>query len=116
MERSEEFFDPGAKYHVAASVPYTRYFLSYILQFQFHKALCEAAGFQGPLHECSIYNSKEAGKKFQAFLAHGADQPWQDSLSELTGTREMDATPLIEYFAPLMTWLKEQNQSQQCGW
>jgi peptidyl-dipeptidase A len=97
-------------------VPYTRYFLSYILQFQFHKALCDAAGFKGPLHECSIYGNKEAGKRFQAMLAHGASQPWQDTLAELTGSREMDASPIIEYFAPLMSWLKEQNQGQQCGW
>jgi peptidyl-dipeptidase A len=115
-ERGEEFFDPGAKYHVAANVPYTRYFLSYILQFQFHKALCAAAGFKGPLHECSIYGNKEAGKKFAAMLARGASRPWQDTLAELTGTREMDASPIIEYFQPLMTWLKDQNKGQQCGW
>jgi peptidyl-dipeptidase A len=114
--RGEENFDPGAKYHVAANVPYTRYFLSYIVQFQFHKALCEAAGFKGPLHECSIYGNKEAGKKYQAMLARGASQPWQDTLAELTGTREMDASAIIEYFDPLMSWLKEQNKGQQCGW
>jgi peptidyl-dipeptidase A len=116
VDRGEEFFDPGAKYHVAANVPYTRYFLSYILQFQFHKALCSAAGFKGPLYECSVYGNKEAGKRFQAMLARGASQPWQDTLAELTGTREMDAAPIIEYFEPLMTWLKEQNKGQQCGW
>jgi peptidyl-dipeptidase A len=114
--RGEDNFDPGAKYHVAANVPYTRYFLSYILQFQFHKALCEAAGYKGPLNECSIYDNKEAGKKFQAMLSHGASQPWQDTLAELTGTREMDASAIIEYFGPLMGWLKEQNKGQQCGW
>jgi len=116
VARGEEYFDPGAKYHIPANVPYTRYFLAFILQFQFHKALCEAAGFQGPLHECSIYGNKEAGKKFAAMLSHGASQPWQDTLSELTGTREMDASAIIEYFDPLMGWLKEQNQGQQCGW
>jgi peptidyl-dipeptidase A len=116
IARGEDNFDPGAKYHVAANVPYTRYFLSHILQFQFHKALCEAAGYKGPLHECSIYGSKEAGKKYQAMLSHGASQPWQDTLAELTGTREMDASAIIEYFGPLMTWLKEQNKGQQCGW
>ncbi len=116
IERGEENFDAGAKYHIPANVPYTRYFLAFILQFQFHKALCEAAGYKGPLHECSIFGSKEAGKKFQAMLAHGASQPWQDTLAELTGTREMDASAIIEYFAPLMGWLKEQNQGQQCGW
>jgi peptidyl-dipeptidase A len=115
-ERGEEFFDAGAKYHIPASVPYTRYFLAFILQFQFHKALCDAAGYQGPLHECSIYGNKEAGKKFQAMLSHGASQPWQDTLAELTGKREMDASAIIQYFDPLMGWLKEQNQGKQCGW
>jgi peptidyl-dipeptidase A len=115
-ERGEEFFDAGAKYHIPANVPYTRYFLAFILQFQFHKALCDAAGYEGPLHECSIYGNKEAGKRFQAMLSHGSSQPWQDTLAELTGKREMDATPIIQYFDPLMGWLKEQNQGQQCGW
>jgi len=115
-DRGEEFFDAGAKYHIPANVPYTRYFLAFILQFQFHKALCDAAGHTGPLHECSIYGNKEAGKRFQAMLSHGASQPWQDTLAELTGKREMDASAIIEYFDPLMGWLKEQNKGQQCGW
>jgi len=114
--RDESQFDPGAKYHVPANTPYTRYFLSFIMQFQFHKALCDAAGWKGPLHECSVFGSKEAGQKFQAMLAAGASQPWQDTLQKLTGTREMDASVIIEYFQPLMKWLEEQNRGQTCGW
>ena len=114
--RTEEDFDPGAKYHIPGNTPYTRYFLSFILQFQFHKALCEAAGFKGPLHECSIFGNTEAGKRYRAMLALGASQPWQDTLEKLTGTRQMDAGAIIEYFQPLMQWLKEQNKGQQCGW
>jgi peptidyl-dipeptidase A len=116
LPRSEADFDPGAKYHVPGSTPYTRYFLSFILQFQFHKALCEAAGFKGPLHECSVYGNAEAGNRFRAMLAAGASQPWQDTLQALTGTRRMDAGPMLEYFAPLSRWLKTQNRGQQCGW
>jgi peptidyl-dipeptidase A len=116
VARTEEDFDPGAKYHVPANVPYTRYFLSFVLQFQFYKALCETAGHQGPLHECSFYGSREAGQKFQAMLAQGASKPWPETLQKLTGTTQMDAGALIEYFAPLMAWLKEQNQGQACGW
>jgi peptidyl-dipeptidase A len=116
VTRTEADFDPGAKYHIPDNTPYTRYFLSYILQFQFHKALCEAAGFKGPLHECSVFGSKEAGKKYQEMLALGASQPWPDALEKLTGGREMDASAIIEYFQPLMAWLKEQNEGQQCGW
>lgn len=116
VERTEQDFDAGAKYHIAANVPYTRYFIAHILQFQFHKALCDAAGFKGPLHECSIYNSKEAGAKLQTMLAAGASKPWQDVLEEAIGTRQMDASAIIDYFAPLMQWLEKENQGQRCGW
>jgi peptidyl-dipeptidase A len=116
VPRTEEDFDPGAKYHIPANTPYTRYFLSYILQFQFHRALCQAAGFQGPLHECSIYGNQEAGKRFREMLALGQSQPWQDTLEKLTGTRQMDASAITEYFAPLLAWLEEQNKGQTCGW
>jgi peptidyl-dipeptidase A len=116
VARSEADFDPGAKYHVAASVPYMRYFLAAILQFQFHRALCKAAGHNGPLHTCSIYGSKEAGAKLQKMLEMGQSRPWQDALEALTGQREMDATALLDYFKPLHAWLKEQNQGKKCGW
>jgi peptidyl-dipeptidase A len=116
VARTEQDFDPGAKYHVPGNTPYTRYFLSYILQFQFHQALCRAAGFQGPLHECSVYGNDEAGRRFRAMLAAGASEPWQDTLEKLTGTRKMDAGPILEYFAPLQAWLKKENRGKQCGW
>ena len=116
VARTEADFDPGAKYHVPGNVPYTRYFLSFIIQFQFQKALCEAAGFNGPLYDCSIYGNEAAGKRLAAMLSKGASQPWQDTLYELTGTRQMDASAILEYFAPLRSWLKEQNKGQQCGW
>ena len=116
VARSEVDFDPGAKFHVPGNTPYTRYFLSFILQFQFQKALCEAAGHKGPLDQCSIYGNKEAGQKFAAMLSKGASQPWQETLYELTGTRQMDASAILDYFAPLAAWLEEQNQGQKCGW
>ncbi|MGQ0430672.1 MAG: M2 family metallopeptidase [Gammaproteobacteria bacterium] len=116
VARSESDFDPGAKYHIPGNTPYTRYFLSFVLQFQFHKALCEAAGFKGPLHECSIYGNQEAGRRFREMLALGASRPWQDALEKLTGTRQMDASAIVEYFQPLMGWLEEQNRGRECGW
>jgi peptidyl-dipeptidase A len=116
VPRSEEDFDPGAKYHIPANTPYTRYFLSYILQFQFHRALCEAAGHQGPLHECSVFGNAEAGRRFREMLAAGQSQPWQDTLEKLTGTRTMDASAILDYFAPLTSWLEEQNKGKACGW
>jgi peptidyl-dipeptidase A len=114
--RSEAEFDPGAKYHIPGNVPYVRYFLAHILQFQFYKAMCAAAGHQGPLHECSFANSREAGAKLQAMLALGQSAPWPDALEKLTGTREMDASAILEYFTPLMGWLEQQNQGATCAW
>ena len=101
-----------------ANVPYTRYFLAHILQFQFHRALSEAAGCPAgtPLHRCSIYGSKEAGAKLDAMLKLGISQPWQDALYQVTGTREMDATAIRDYFAPLQAWLDEQNKGKPVGW
>jgi peptidyl-dipeptidase A len=109
-------FDPGAKFHVPANVPYTRYFLAHVLQFQFHRELCRAAGFTGPLHRCSIYGSTEAGERLNAMLVKGMSQPWQETLAELTGGREMDASAMLDYFAPLMEWLETQNAGHPVGW
>ncbi len=114
--RGEEHFDPGAKYHVPGNTPYTRYFLAHILQFQFYKSLCDAAGFKGPLHECTYYGNAEAGKRYWAMLGKGASQPWQQTLKELTGGEQMDASAILAYFAPLSAWLKEQNAGKSCGW
>jgi len=116
VQRSESDFDPGAKYHIPGNTPYTRYFLSFIMQFQFHKALCDTAGHEGPLHECSIYNNKKAGKALGDMLVLGQSKPWPDAMQALTGQREMDASAIIDYFKPLNSWLKEQNQDRQCGW
>jgi peptidyl-dipeptidase A len=115
-QRGEEYFDPGAKYHVPANVPYTRYFLAHILQFQFHRSLAQAAGCKDPLNRCSIYDNKEAGKRLIDMLEMGASRPWQDALQALTGQREMDATAIRDYFAPLQKWLDEQNKGKPVGW
>ena len=115
-ERPADAFDPGAKYHIPGNTPYLRYFLSYVMQFQFHKAACEQAGWEGPLHRCSIYNNKEVGERFNAMMEMGASKPWPDALESFTGTREMDGSAIVEYFDPLMVYLKEQNASQSCGW
>ncbi len=116
LARSESDFDPGAKYHVPANVSYTRYFLAHILQFQFQRSLCEIAGHTGDLASCSVYGSKDAGERFYAMMASGSSEPWQDALEKLTGTRDMDATAIIDYFAPLMAYLREQNAGRSCGW
>ena len=115
-ERTEADFDPGGKYHIPGNTPYTRYFLARILQFQFYKAACDQAGWKGPLHRCSFYGNKEVGERLNAMLEMGASRPWPDALEAFTGTREMSADALIEYFRPLSSWLEEQNKGRQCGW
>jgi peptidyl-dipeptidase A len=115
LARSEADFDPGAKYHVPASVPYIRYFLARIYQFQFHRALCKAAGNTKPLYECSIYGSKDAGAKLEKMLELGASKPWPEALSAIGGENQADATAMLEYFAPLRTWLAQQNKGKKCG-
>jgi len=114
--RPESFFDPGAKYHVAANVPYVRYFIAHVLQFQFHRALCRIAGHKGPLHACSIHGSKEAGARLDAMMKMGQSRPWPDALEALTGERVMDASALVQYFEPLMVWMRAQNKGRDCGW
>jgi peptidyl-dipeptidase A len=113
---TEDDFDPGAKFHVASSTPYLRYFLARIYQFQFHKALCAAAGRDGPLDSCSIRGSKAAGAKLIAMLSLGASRPWADALEAIGAGRKADAGPMLEYFKPLETWLAEQNRGRKCGW
>jgi peptidyl-dipeptidase A len=116
VERNEQNFDAGAKYHVAGNTPYARYFLAHILQFQFHRAMCREAGFKGPLHRCSIYNNKAVGARLNKMLAMGASRPWPEALEALTGEKRMDATAILDYFAPLKKWLDEQNRGQKAGW
>jgi len=116
VARSEADFDPGAKYHVAANVPYVRYFLAHILEFQFYRTLCRESGYKGPLNRCTFYGSKEAGAKFNKMLAMGQSKPWPDALEALTGGRQVDASAILEYFAPLQKWLDEQNKGKTVGW
>ena len=115
-ERPANAFDPGAKYHVPGNTPYTRYFLAHIYQFQFHRAACRQAGHRGPLHTCSVYGNTEVGRRFNAMMAMGQSRPWPEALEAFTGERTTDASAMVEYFAPLNTWLTQQNRGQQCGW
>uniref|UniRef100_A0A218QXF0 Angiotensin-converting enzyme n=1 Tax=Tityus serrulatus TaxID=6887 RepID=A0A218QXF0_TITSE len=116
VRRTEIDFDPGAKFHVPADTPYIRYFISFIIQFQFHEALCRVTGFQGPLHKCDIYNSKEAGKLISEMMQMGSSRPWPEAFEKITGTRKMNANSLLEYFKPLYEWLKEANKNETIGW
>jgi len=115
-ERSEAYFDAGAKYHIPGNTPYTRYYLARIMQYQFHEALCKESGFEGYLHECSVYGNKDAGEKIISTMAIGQSLPWQDAFEKITGSRELSGESILSYYAPLKTWLDEQNQNRTCGW
>ena len=114
--RSEEYFDPGAKYHIPANTPYTRYYLARIMQYQFHEALCNAMNFDGPLHECSIYGNEIAGEKIISTMAMGQSQPWQDAFENITGSRSLSGSSVMNYYKPLKEWLDKQNENRKCGW
>jgi len=115
-ERSEDYFDPGAKYHIPGNTPYTRYYLARIMQYQFHEALCNEIEFDGLLHECSIYGSEKAGEKIISTMAVGESLPWQDAFENLTGSRQLSGKSILNYYAPLKDWLDEQNKNRTCGW
>jgi len=115
-ERGADAFDPGAKYHIPGNTPYTRYYLAQILQYQFHESLCNQMGFEGPLHECSIYDNELAGKKLRAMLSLGQSQEWQVALEALTGTRTLSGKSMLNYYQPLKDWLDIKNADRACGW
>ena len=115
-ERSEAYFDAGAKYHIPGNTPYTRYYLARIMQYQFHEALCKESGFEGYLHECSVYGNKDAGEKIISTMAIGQSLPWQDAFEKITDSRELSGESILSYYAPLKKWLDEQNQNRTCGW
>ena len=115
-ERSENYFDPGAKYHIPGNTPYTRYYLASIMQYQFHEALCNLINYDGYLHECSIYGNKEAGDRIITTMAMGQSLPWQDAFENLTGSRQLSGKSIMNYYAPLKEWLDEENKNRTCGW
>ncbi len=114
--RPADAFDPGAKYHVPGNVPYTRYFLAHIYQFQFHRAACLQAGWKGPLHRCSIYGDKAVGAKFNAMMEMGQSRPWPEAMAAFTGESQGDASAVADYFKPLDAWLTQKNRKEKCGW
>jgi len=116
VARSENYFDPGAKYHIPGNTPYTRYYLARIMQYQFHESLCKDISFSGPLHECSIYGNKDAGNKIISTMAMGQSEPWQNAFEKITGSRSLSGSSVMNYYRPLKEWLDEQNKNRTCGW
>ncbi|XP_071562887.1 angiotensin-converting enzyme-like [Temnothorax nylanderi] len=125
VDRTEEDFDPGSKYHIIADVEYIRYYVSFVIQFQFHKALCTKAKEYDPnnpdtklLSQCDIYGNKDAGNLLKSMLELGSSKPWPDAMEKISGQRQMDAAGLLEYFKPLTDWLIKENKktNEYIGW
>ncbi|CAG0912459.1 unnamed protein product [Notodromas monacha] len=118
VERTPEDLDPPALFHISGDYDMMRYFTRTILQFQFFESLCEASGHQGPIYKCDFSGSTAAGDRLAALLRMGRSKPWPDALEELTGQREMDVNPLLNYFAPLYNWLQTENKrlNNKIGW
>ena len=101
-----------------ANVPYTRYFLADILQFQFHRALCEGRRLQGPAATAARSTAtRRPGERLNAMLAMGAEP------AVARGARGADRASArwtrprsCDYFAPLQKWLDEQNKGKPVGW
>jgi peptidyl-dipeptidase A len=111
-----ELFDAGAKYHVPPTSPTPATSWPASSSSSSTRRCAQAAGHTGPLYECSIYGKTAAGDKLRAMLALGSSKPWPEALEAVTGSRQMDAQPMIEYFEPLSKWLAEQNKGRTCGW
>ncbi|XP_053436341.1 angiotensin-converting enzyme 2 [Nycticebus coucang] len=116
MPHDETYCDPASLFHVSNDYSFIRYYTRTIYQFQFQEALCQAAQHQGPLHKCDISNSIEAGQKLLNMMSLGKSEPWTLALENVVGTRNMNVSPLLTYFEPLFTWLKEQNRNSFVGW
>ncbi|XP_007090142.2 angiotensin-converting enzyme 2 isoform X1 [Panthera tigris] len=116
VPHDETYCDPASLFHVANDYSFIRYYTRTIYQFQFQEALCRIAKHEGPLHKCDISNSSEAGKKLLQMLTLGKSKPWTLALEHVVGEKNMNVTPLLKYFEPLFTWLKEQNRNSFVGW
>ncbi|XP_017783079.1 PREDICTED: angiotensin-converting enzyme-like [Nicrophorus vespilloides] len=117
--RNERQLDAAAKRHVIADIPYTRYYVALLLEFQIQEALCSAAGHTGQLYTCDIYRSREAGRILSEALKLGRSRHWRDVLRTITRGKQdrLSADAMLDYFQPLLMWLRIQNRAEKViGW
>ncbi|KAG9486097.1 hypothetical protein GDO78_008918, partial [Eleutherodactylus coqui] len=114
----ESYCDPAALFHVANDYSFIRYYTRTIYQFQFQDALCKIANRSNPLYSCDITNSTAAGDKLRSMLELGNSKPWTEALKSITGGTKIDVQPLLNYFEPLHTWLRNNNtaKNRTVGW
>ena len=110
-ERGEEFCDAASKTHINNdAAQYYDYAISYILLFQFHDHIAKNILNQDP-HATNYFGSKEVGTFLYDIMKQGVNCDWNEVLKENLGTG-MSAKPMLDYFAPLMDYLKTQNKGR----
>lgn len=109
--RGEQFADALTKTHINDDPgQYYDYALSQALLFQLHNHIATNILKQNP-HDTDYYGNKQVGEFLKTLMAPGASRPWRDVLKETTG-QELNAQAMVSYFAPLHTWLREQNRGR----
>jgi peptidyl-dipeptidase A len=110
-ERGEEFCDAASKTHINNdAAQYYDYALANVLLFQFHMHIAKNILKQDP-HQTNYYGSKETGTFLNALMKPGATVDWKENLEENLG-EGISAKALLEYFNPLMAWLKKENEGR----
>ena len=110
--RGEEYCDAATKTHINDdAAQYYDYALSFILLFQVHDHIAKEILHQDP-HATNYYGNKEVGKFIADIMKPGASKDWREVLKEKTGS-ELSAKAMLDYFAPLMDYLKKENQGRK---
>ncbi|XP_075170478.1 angiotensin-converting enzyme-like [Haematobia irritans] len=97
----------------------TKKFVSEILGYQFYKALCQKSGDQGQLHNCDFYGNKDVGNVLKSMMSLGSTKSFKDVISKiLTDNTSLCANPLVEYYTPILDWVKTLNEQNKVkiGW
>jgi len=110
-DRNEEFCDACSKTHIIDDpAQYYDYAMAEILLFQFHDHLAREI-LKQDVHATNYWGNKEVGDFLKKLMAPGASVDWRQHLRENLGT-EISAKPILDYFSPLMLWLKKQNKGR----
>lgn len=111
-ERGEDFCDPATKTHINDdAAQYYDYALSYILLFQLHDHISKNI-LKQDVHATNYFGNKEIGKFILEIMEPGSSVDWRKLLKDKTG-EDLSAKAMLEYFQPLMEWLKKENEGRK---
>lgn len=109
--RGEKFADAASKTHINDdAAQYYDYALSFVILFQLHDHIAKKILKQDP-RATNYYGNKEVGKFLKEIMTPGSSKDWKEVLRDKTGS-DLSAKPMLDYFEPLMQWLKEQNKGR----